>query len=69
MPENAKPQTVSSQEVPKLYRGQVEKAAKSRTNAMRVMCLQCVGWKRKDVTDCSDQTCPLWTWRPYQEKS
>lgn len=31
--------------------------------AIRAMCLQCVGGVRKDVLDCSDRSCPLWKTR------
>lgn len=55
-------------EVPKLYEGIFERAEKSRASAIKANCLQCVGFTRKDVTECSDRTCPLWTWRPYQPK-
>lgn len=27
---------------------------------VRAMCLQCVGWVRKDAVECQDRTCPLW---------
>ena len=55
-------------DIPVMYRGIFEKAPKSRANAIKAMCLQCVGYVRKDVTDCACKTCPLWGWRPYQEK-
>jgi hypothetical protein len=28
--------------------------------AIRVFCLQCVGWKYDDVTKCTDNGCPLY---------
>lgn len=36
--------------------------------AIKAMCLECVGFERKAVTECTAYACPLWESRPYQEK-
>jgi len=36
--------------------------------AIKAFCLQCVGYKREDVTNCVAQACPLHAYRPYQDK-
>lgn len=42
---------------------------KSRPSAVRAMCQQCMGWDRASVTGCTSWACPLWHYRPYQEKA
>lgn len=42
---------------------------KSRPAAVKAFCLECTGWDRASVTDCTARACPLWPWRPYQKKS
>lgn len=39
----------------------------SRANAIKAMCLVCVGYDRKEVKNCSAKHCPLWAYRPFQE--
>lgn len=56
-------------DVPSMYQGHFERAQRSRASAIKAMCLECVGFVRKDVTDCTCESCPLWTWRPYQVKA
>ena len=34
--------------------------------AIRAFCLQCVGYVRNDITNCTATACPLWHYRPYQ---
>lgn len=35
--------------------------------AVKAQCCECVNWKRDEVTACTDQGCPLYPYRPYQE--
>ena len=35
-----------------------------RANAIRVFCLECVGWASKEVANCSAYGCPLYAFRP-----
>lgn len=55
-------------EVPSMYRSIFEKAATGRRPkaAIKAFCLACVGFVRKDITNCSATQCPLYPYRPYQ---
>ena len=37
--------------------------------AIKAMCLTCVGYERMAITNCTGWSCPLWKYRPYQEKA
>ncbi len=39
----------------------------SPREAIRAMCLTCVGYQRDEITNCTGWSCPLWKFRPYQE--
>jgi hypothetical protein len=30
------------------------------------MCLECVGFDRNAITECTAPACPLWNFRPFQ---
>jgi hypothetical protein len=34
--------------------------------AIRVKCLECVGWVRAEIPACTADGCPLWAYRPGQ---
>lgn len=53
-------------DVPALYRGIAQAATRSRAAAVKLFCLECVGYVRADVTGCTAPHCPLFRWRPYQ---
>lgn len=36
--------------------------------AIKLHCLECVGFQRDEVTTCTGYACPLWRYRPYQPK-
>lgn len=40
----------------------------SPRTAIKGMCLECVGFERKAVTECTAYACPIWHFRPYQER-
>ena len=40
----------------------------SRRLAMRAMCLQCCWLDRQAVAECQSTICPLWKFRPFQNK-
>ena len=42
--------------------------SKSKADAIKAFCLQCVGFKFKRVTDCTAPKCPLFNVRPYQKR-
>lgn len=40
----------------------------SPRKAIKVFCLVCVGYDRSEVKNCSSWGCPLWAYRPFQDK-
>lgn len=54
--------------VPALYRSVFVRAygGGSRTAGIKAFCLDCVGFQRSDITNCTALACPLWPYRPYQ---
>ena len=44
-------------------------AVKGRSLAacVKAMCLECVGWQRREITNCTGLACPLWAKRPFQD--
>jgi len=36
--------------------------------AIKAMCMECIGWMRVEVRDCTAVCCPLYLYRPYQKK-
>lgn len=50
--------------------GAIEKASNgSLSSAIKLKCLDCSAGQKKEVTKCPVTLCPLWHFRPYQEKS
>lgn len=41
---------------------------KSKADAIKAFCLQCVDYRYKRVRDCGAKQCPLYQVRPYQVK-
>ena len=41
----------------------------SRTAAIQLFCLTCMGGSRNDVVACQSFSCPLWQFRPGSKKS
>lgn len=49
----------------------------SRSKAIKAKCAECVGCTaektepgfRSVIRECASKTCPLWQFRPYQEKA
>lgn len=39
---------------------------KSNARAVKAKCLECSGFKTKEVKLCQVDTCPLWKIRPFQ---
>jgi len=42
---------------------------KSRPNAIRAFCAECVGWERAEVRACTALACPLYAYRPFQKRA
>ena len=38
-----------------------------RANAIKAMCLTCVGYDRQEIKNCTGYGCPLWAYRPFQD--
>ncbi len=56
-------------QTPAMSRGLVDRAFRgvaSPRQSIKARCLQCVGFVRKDVANCTAPTCALWPYRPYQ---
>lgn len=56
---------------PSKFRGVVVRAINgtaSPREAIRAACLACVGFESSAVRSCTSGTCPLWTYRPYQDE-
>ena len=55
-------------EMPETCRGVYDKAVagKSLRAAVNAFCLECVGWKRQEITQCTSPACPLYAARPYR---
>lgn len=57
--------------VPKLYRFGYLTAAggtASPRDAIKAHCLECVCWQREEVIQCTALACPLYAYRPFQDK-
>lgn len=53
---------------PKSLHGLVGKVEKgSLTAAIKLMCIECMGFEKKHVWDCRGLTCPMYLHRPYQK--
>lgn len=59
-------------QTPSLSAGIVKRAflgAASPRGAIKAKCLACYNWQRTEVESCAVILCPLWNYRPFQEKS
>lgn len=39
-----------------------------RSGCIKAMCLECIGFDRAAITECTSYACPLWNVRPFQKK-
>jgi hypothetical protein len=39
----------------------------SPRRAIKAQCLECVGFDRQAIADCTGWACPLWHFRPFQK--
>lgn len=49
-----------------IYKAAAEGTASPR-KAIQAHCLECCGYSRTDITNCSSHACPLFHYRPYQD--
>ena len=57
-----------AKDMPSLYRGGYLRAVTGRASpreAIKAHCLECVGWERGQVVNCTGSACPLWRYRPF----
>jgi len=40
----------------------------SPRDAIKSQCLECLGYDRKAIAECTSWACPLWEYRPFQKK-
>lgn len=58
------------EDCPVSWRGILRRAYQKKgppRNAIKAFCVQCVGYNRADVANCTALGCPLWPYRPYQK--
>ena len=55
-------------DTPIKYRNIYKKAmaGRNRTAAVKAFCLECMGWQREEVRNCTSVACPLYLYRPYK---
>lgn len=53
-----------------MYLGIFDRAfrGKSKAVGIRAKCLDCCCWQRREVQLCTASACPLWPYRPYQNR-
>jgi len=51
--------------IPPKYKTHFKKAVKSRKSAITAMCLECMGYVKSEIPECTDIACPLYSHRPY----
>jgi hypothetical protein len=57
--------------MPKLYQSGYERAINGKASprqAIKAQCLECVGYERNEITNCTDTDCPLYCYRPFQKQ-
>jgi hypothetical protein len=57
-------------QIPKIHQAVYKSAVsgKSRKNAVKAFCLECVCWQKEEVRSCTDLGCPLYPYRPYKNR-
>ena len=55
-------------DIPIMYKNHYRKAmtGRCRTAAVKAFCLECMGWQRTEVRNCTSVACPLYLYRPYK---
>ncbi len=39
----------------------------SPRDVIKMQCLECFGWVRKEMVKCNSYACPLYSYRPYRK--
>lgn len=50
-------------DVPKKYEKMTARAKTSRKAAIRMCCIECMGYDEREVKGCTSPNCPLFRWR------
>jgi hypothetical protein len=58
-------------QIPDIHKANYDKAmrGKSLRAASKAFCLECVGYMKEEVRQCTDLACPLYPYRPYKISS
>jgi hypothetical protein len=59
-----------ARKIPISGRGNYFRAARgiaSPRQAIKAHCMECLGWNRHEVRNCTSVACPLYCYRPYQQ--
>lgn len=57
---------VATKPIPPVKQPKVVKTARdkiTRAQAIKLFCIECMGFQKSLVKDCSDPACPLWPFR------
>jgi hypothetical protein len=60
---NGRMALMSLRDIPRKYSVLYSKRLKSRKSAIRSQCLECCGYQESEVVRCTDEGCPLFSWR------
>jgi len=63
--------TSKADDIPGIYKTNYLAAVSGKAsprNAIKSFCIECMGYKRSEVTDCTTIECPLNLYRPYQKE-
>lgn len=53
----------------KMSLGRAFDGVASPRQAIKAKCLECCGFDRKTVAGCTGYSCPLWAYRPFQDRT
>jgi hypothetical protein len=65
------PQQAAVDEAPESCRNTLARAfsgSASPRSAIKAFCLQCVGFSRSDIKNCTARACALYAYRPFQDE-
>lgn len=40
---------------------------RSITAGVKAFCLECMGWQRSEIPECTGRACPLYPYRPWKD--
>lgn len=57
------------EEMPISYRMTYLRAMRGKTitTAVKAFCCECMGWERREISDCTALACALYSYRPFTE--